>query len=222
MTKLIGQSVKRVEDKRFITGQGQYTDDIVLPGMTYAYILRSPYAHATIKSIDTAAARAMEGVVAVFTGEDIAKAGINGVPTGWQVNFKSGETMKEPPHPLLVADRVKHVGDSLAVVIAESREIAKDAADLIEIDYDVLEAVWNPADAIAADAPQVHEGAPNNICFDWELGNPKAEVDAALAGAHHVTSLDLVNQRMIPNPIEPRSAIGHFESSHDRYTLYTT
>ncbi len=99
MTKLIGQSVKRVEDKRFITGQGQYTDDIVLPGMTYAYILRSPYAHATIKSIDTAAARAMEGVVAVFTGEDIAKAGINGVPTGWQVNFKSGETMKEPPPP---------------------------------------------------------------------------------------------------------------------------
>ena len=222
MTKLIGQSVKRVEDKRFITGQGQYTDDIILPGMTYAYILRSPYAHAKINSIDISAARAMEGVVAVFTGQDITNAGVNGVPAGWQVNFKNGDTMKEPPHPLLVADKVKHVGDSVAIVIAESREIAKDAADLIDVDYEVFDAVVNPAEAVKPGAPLVHDDVPSNMSFDWELGNPKSEVDAAMAAAHHITSLDLVNQRMIPNPIEPRSAIGHFESSHDRYTLYTT
>jgi carbon-monoxide dehydrogenase large subunit len=203
----IGQSVKRVEDKRFTTGKGKYTDDIKLVGMTHAHIVRSPYAHANIKSIDIDAALAHPGVVAIFTGKDIAAAGINGVPAGWQVNFKDGTTMKEPPHPLLVADRVKHVGDGIAVVIAEDLATARDAADLIEIDYEVLPAVTNPAEAVRAGAPQVHDSAPNNICFDWELGNPKAEVDAAIAASHHVTRLDLVNQRMAPNAIEPRSAI---------------
>lgn len=218
----IGQSVKRVEDKRFTTGKGKYTDDIKLVGMTHAHIVRSPYAHANIKSIDIDAALAHPGVVAIFTGKDIAAAGINGVPAGWQVNFKDGTTMKEPPHPLLVADRVKHVGDGIAVVIAEDLATARDAADLIEIDYEVLPAVTNPAEAVKAGAPQVHDSAPNNICFDWELGNPKAEVDAAIAASHHVTRLDLVNQRMAPNAIEPRSAIGHYDDSKDKFTLYTT
>lgn len=218
----IGQSVKRVEDKRFTTGKGKYTDDIKLVGMTHAHIVRSPYAHANIKSIDIDAALAHPGVVAIFTGKDIAAAGINGVPAGWQVNFKDGTTMKEPPHPLLVADRVKHVGDGVAVVIAEDVATARDAADLIEIDYEVLPAVTNPAEAIKAGAPQVHDSAPNNKCFDWELGNPKAEVDAAIAASHHVTRLDLVNQRMAPNAIEPRSAIGHYDDSKDKFTLYTT
>lgn len=218
----IGQSVKRVEDKRFTTGKGKYTDDIKLVGMTHAHIVRSPYAHANIKSIDIDAALAHPGVVAIFTGKDIAAAGINGVPAGWQVNFKDGTTMKEPPHPLLVADRVKHVGDGIAVVIAEDLATARDAADLIEIDYEVLPAVTNPAEAVRAGAPQVHDSAPNNICFDWELGNPKAEVDAAIAASHHVTRLDLVNQRMAPNAIEPRSAIGHYDDSKDKFTLYTT
>lgn len=218
----IGQSVKRVEDKRFTTGKGKYTDDIKLVGMTHAHIVRSPYAHANIKSIDIDAALAHPGVVAIFTGKDIAAAGINGVPAGWQVNFKDGTTMKEPPHPLLVADRVKHVGDGIAVVIAEDLATARDAADLIEIDYEVLPAVTNPAEAVKAGAPQVHDSAPNNTCFDWELGNPKAEVDAAIAASHHVTRLDLVNQRMAPNAIEPRSAIGHYDDSKDKFTLYTT
>ncbi|MDX2068657.1 MAG: xanthine dehydrogenase family protein molybdopterin-binding subunit [Haliscomenobacter sp.] len=218
----IGQSVKRVEDKRFTTGKGKYTDDIKLVGMTHAHIVRSPYAHANIKSIDIDTALAHPGVVAIFTGKDIAATGINGVPAGWQVNFKDGTTMKEPPHPLLVADRVKHVGDGIAVVIAEDLATARDAADLIEIDYEVLPAVTNPAEAIKAGAPQVHDNAPNNICFDWELGNPKAEVDAAIAASHHVTRLDLVNQRMAPNAIEPRSAIGHYDDSKDKFTLYTT
>lgn len=218
----IGQSVKRVEDKRFTTGKGKYTDDIKLVGMTHAHIVRSPYAHAIIKSIDIDTALAHPGVVAIFTGKDIAAAGINGVPAGWQVNFKDGTTMKEPPHPLLVADRVKHVGDGIAVVIAEDLATARDAADLIEIDYEVLPAVTNPAEAVKAGAPQVHDNAPNNICFDWELGNPKAEVDAAIAASHHVTRLDLINQRMAPNAIEPRSAIGHYDDSKDKFTLYTT
>ena len=218
----IGQSVKRVEDKRFTTGKGKYTDDIKLVGMTHAHIVRSPYAHAKILSIDIDTALAHPGVVAIFTGKDIAAAGINGVPAGWQVNFKDGTTMKEPPHPLLVADRVKHVGDGIAVVIAEDAATAQDAAELIEIEYEVLPAVTNPAEAIKPGAPQVHDSAPNNMCFDWELGNPKAEVDAAIAASHHVTRLDFINQRMAPNAIEPRSAIGHYDDSKDKYTLYTT
>lgn len=218
----IGQSVKRVEDKRFTSGKGKYTDDIKLVGMTHAYIVRSPYAHAKILKVDISQALEHPGVVAIFTGQDIANAGINGVPAGWQVNFKDGTTMKEPPHPLLVADRVKHLGDGIAIVIAEDRATARDAADLVEVEYDVLDAVTNPADAVKPGAPLVHDSAPNNICFDWELGNPKSEVDAAIAASHHVTRLDLVNQRLAPNAIEPRSAIGHYDDSKDKYTLYTT
>lgn len=218
----IGKSVKRLEDKRFITGKGNYTDDIVLPGMTHGYILRSPYAHARIVRIDTSAAEATPGVVAVFTGKDIATTGIVGVPTGWQVNFRNGDTMKEPPHPLLVTDKALHVGDGIAIVLAESRELAKDAADMIEVEYDVLPAVANPAKAAQPGAPLVHDMAPGNLAFDWELGNPREEVDAALAASHHITSMDIVNQRLVPNAIEPRAAIGHYEEAYDKYTLYTT
>lgn len=217
----IGKSVKRLEDKRFITGKGKYTDDIKLVGMTHAHIVRSPYAHAKVDGIDISAAREHPGVVAVFVGSDIDTA-IAGVPTGWQVNFKNGDTMKEPPHPLLIRDNVRHVGDAVAVVIAETKEIARDAADLVEVDYDVLDAVTDPKKATEEGAPLVHPDAPNNICFDWALGNPVEDVDAALAKAHHVTSLDFVNQRMIPNAMEPRSAIGHYDDSKDHYTLYTS
>jgi len=218
----IGKSVKRVEDKRFITGKGQYTDDIVLPGMCHAVIIRSDYAHAKINSIDTSAAEEMDGVVAVFTGKDIEKAGINGVPCGWQVNFKNGDTMKEPPHHLLAIDKVRHMGDGVAVIIAEDLATARDAADQVMVDYEELDAVVNPAEAVKDGAPLVHEDVPHNICFDWELGNPKEEVDAALDSAHHITKLEFVNQRVIPNAVEPRSAIGHYQESKDHYTLYTT
>jgi aerobic carbon-monoxide dehydrogenase large subunit len=222
MTKMIGQSVKRVEDKRFVTGMGRYTDDMQMPGMLHAYILRSPYANATIKSIDVAAAKKYDGVVAIFTGADIAKAGIGGVPCGWQVDFKNGDRMKEPPHPLLVADRVKHVGDGVAVVIAKDRETAKDASELIEIEYEAHGAVANPYKATLEGAPLVHDDVPNNICFDWTLGNPISEVDAAMAAAHHVTTLEYVNQRVIPNAMEPRVAVGSYDRAMDKYTLYTT
>lgn len=216
----IGKSVKRVEDQRFITGKGNYTDDIILPGMTYGYVVRSPYAHAKIKSVDTSEAEALDGVVAVFTGEDVKDIG--GVPCGWQVNFKNGDTMKEPPHPLMVRDKVRHVGDAVALVIAESREAARDAADLVHVDYEELPAVVNAAEAVKDGAPLVHDDVPNNMCYDWELGNPKAEVDAAIESAHHVTTLEFVNQRVAPNAIEPRAAIGHYEAARDHYTLYTT
>ena len=221
MANYIGKSVKRLEDKRFITGQGKYTDDIKLPNMSYAYILRSPYANATINSIDTKEAKAMDGVIAVFTGSDIPES-IAGVPCGWQVNFKNGDTMKEPPHPLLVRKKVRHVGDGVALVVAESKAIAKDASELIDIDYDIMDAVTDPKAAAQEGAPLVHEDVPNNICFDWELGNPKEEVAEALANAAHVTELEFSNQRVVPNAMEPRSAIGHWDTAYERYTLYTS
>ncbi len=221
MGKYIGKSVKRVEDQRFITGKGRYTDDIVLPEMTYAYIVRSPFAHAKINSVDASEALAQPGVVAVFTGDDIAKAGINGVPCGWQVDFKNGDTMKEPPHPLLVADKARYAGDAVAVVIAEDRATAKDAAEMVYVDYEELDAVVDADKAVEAGAPQVHDDVPNNIPFDWEIGD-KAKTDAAMAAAHHITTLEFVNQRLVPNAIEPRSAIGHYDPANDHYTLYTS
>ena len=220
MGKYIGQSVKRLEDKRFLTGKGKYTDDIVLPNMTHAYILRSPYAHARINGIDTSAAEKAAGVVAIFTGADFE--GIAGVPCGWQVDFKNGDTMREPPHPLVVKTKARHVGDAVAVVIAESRYAARDAADLIEVDYEELPAVVSAEKAAEDGAPKVHDEFPNNIAFDWALGNPIEEVDAAIAEAHHVTSLDFTNQRLVANAIEPRSAIGDYDSTAEKYTLYTS
>lgn len=220
--KYIGQSVKRLEDKRFITGKGRYTDDIKLPGMVHAQFVRSPYAHARVNSLDTSAALAMEGVVAIFTGDDV-KA-VNGVPCGWQVNFKNGETMREPKHPMLVAigDTVKHVGDAVAVVIAETKEIATDAAEAIEVDWDVLPSVADPFQAAQAGAPKVHDQYPDNLAFDWAFGNPLEEVNEALSAASHITSLEFVNQRLVPNAMEPRSYIGHYDEVSDKYTLYTS
>ena len=217
--KFIGQSVLRTEDKRFTTGKGRYTDDIKLVGMTYAYILRSPYAHARIKSIDISAAKAMPGVVAVFTGEDVAGFG---VPCGWQVNSKNGDTMREPPHQLLVRDKARHAGDGVAMIIAETREIAVDASEAIVIDYEVLAASVDAYKATLPGAPLVHDELGTNISFDWEIGNPKAEVDEAMAGAAHITTLEFVNQRVAPNAMEPRSYIGDYDASNDRYTLYTS
>ncbi len=221
MGDLIGQSVKRVEDKRFVTGHGRYTDDISLPRMTYAILVRSPHAHALIKNVDLSTALSSPGVVAAFAGKDLEAAGVGGLPCGWQVDFKNGDQMKEPPHPVLAADKVRHVGDPVAIVIAETREQARDAAELVSVDYDVLDAAVHPVKATEEGAPQLFGDVPNNIPFDWELGD-QAATDEALAGADHVTTLDFVNQRLIPNAIEPRCAIGDYDASRDHYTLYTT
>ena len=221
MGQYIGQSVKRVEDQRFITGKGQYTDDITLPGMTFATFIRSPLAHANIKNIDLSAAKNAPGYVASFVGGDIPEA-IAGVPCGWQVDFKNGDTMKEPPHPLLARTKALHVGDGIAVVIAETQAQAKDAAAMVEVEYEELPAVTDISEALKDGAPQLHDGVPNNKIFDWELGSGLDAVDSALASAANVTKLDIVNQRLIPNAIEPRCAIGDYDDSRDYHTLYTS
>ena len=221
MASFIGQSVKRSEDKRFLTGKGKYVDDMVLEGMTHATIVRSHVAHANIVNVDTSAVTGAAGVVAVFTGADIAAAEIGGVPCGWQVDFKNGDTMKEPPHPILVADKVRYMGDAVAIVIAETAAQAKDAAELLNIEYEELEAIVEGPKALTEGAPLIHDDVPNNTCYDWELGDKDA-TDQAIENAHHVTTLEFINQRLIPNAIEPRAAIGHYEEATDKYTLYTT
>ena len=215
---LVGRSVERKEDYRFLTGAGQYTDDITLPQQSYACFLRSPHAHAHIRSIDTAAARASPGVLAVFTGKDLA--GIGGLPCGWLIKSIDGSPMKEPKHPVLAEDKVRHVGDQLALVIAESAAQARAAAALIEVDYEVLPAVVDTATAAKA-RTAVHDVAPDNVCYTWAIGD-KAAVDAAFAKAAHVTRLSIVNNRLIPNAIEPRAANAAYSRADDSYTLYVT
>ncbi|ODT33832.1 MAG: carbon monoxide dehydrogenase [Lautropia sp. SCN 70-15] len=214
----IGKSLLRREDQRFLTGTGQYTDDVVMPGQTYGVFLRSPYAHARIKSIDLSRAKAAPGVVAIFTGADLAEAKVGGLPCGWLIHSKDGSPMKEPPHPVLAQDKVRHVGDQVALVVAETALQAKDAAELIEVDYEPLAAVVDPAGADGAPAA-VHDDVPDNVCYDWGHGD-KAAVDAAFAKAAHVTRIDLVNNRLIPNAMEPRAANAVYTRHDDSYTLY--
>ncbi len=214
----IGRPVERKEDYRFLTGAGQYTDDITLPQQTYACFLRSPHAHAAIRSIDTSAARSAPGVLAVFTGKDLA--GVGGLPCGWLIKSIDGSPMKEPKHPVLAEDKVRHVGDQVALVVAESVAQAKAAAALIEVDYEVLPAVVDTATAARAKTA-VHGIAPDNVCFTWAIGD-QAAVAAAFAKAAHVTRLSFVNNRLIPNAIEPRAANAQYSRADDSYTLYVT
>jgi len=214
---LIGQSVKRKEDVRFLTGAGQYTDDITLPRQTYAVFVRSPHAHAKVRKVDTSRAKAAPGVVGVFTGADLE--GVGGLPCGWLITSLDGTPMKEPPHPVLAQGKVRYVGDRVALVVAESLTQAKDAAELVDVDYEVLAAVVSPADAIKPGAPVVHDIAPDNRCYSWGLGD-KAATEAAFAKAAHVTKIDIVNNRLIPNAIEPRAANASYSRADDSYTLY--
>ena len=213
----IGASVRRKEDFRFLTGRGTYTDDLNRPGQLHAYILRSPHAHAEIAGIDTSKAKAAMGVVAVFTAADMQ---VGGLPCGWLVKSKDGSPMAEPPHPVLAQGKVRHVGEPVAAIIAETREQAKDAAELVEIDYKPLPAVVAADDAIKPGKPQLFDNAPNNICFDWHLGD-KPAVDSAFAHAHHVTRLDLVNNRLVSHAMEPRAAVAEFDRGTGEFTLYT-
>ncbi len=215
----IGASVKRKEDLRFLSGRGHYVDDINRPNQLYAYIKRSDRAHAELRGIDTAAARASAGVVAVYTAADLA--GIGGLPCGWQIHNKDGSPMAEPAHPVLASGKVRHVGDPVAVVIAETRQQAKDGAEKLSIDYADLPAVASVSDAIRPGAAQLHEAAAGNVCYDWEIGD-KAAVDAAFAKAAKTVRLDLTNNRLIPNAMEPRAAIGDYEPTTGEHTLYTT
>ncbi len=214
----IGKSIARKEDFRFLTGVGQYTDDVVLPRQTYAAFLRSPHAHARIRGVDTAAASAAPGVVAVFTGADLQESKIGGLPCGWLIHSKDGAPMKEPAHPVIAHDKVRHVGDQVALVIAETYLQAKDAAELIEVDYEILPAVADTASA-AGHATLIHDDVPGNVCYDWSHGDAAA-VEAAFARAARVTSLEFVNNRLVPNAMEPRAANAVYSRHDDSYTLY--
>ncbi len=218
-TGFIGKSVKRKEDARFLTGTGQYTDDVTMANQVHAYFLRSPHAHAKIRAIDTARAKRSPGVVAIYTGADLE--GVNGLPCGWLITSTDGTPMKEPPHPVLAKGKVRYVGDAVAMVVAETRDQAKDAAEMIDVDYEVLPAVVNVIDALKPGAPQIHGEAPGNKCYHWALGD-KAATDAAFAKAAHVTKIDIVNNRLIPNAIEPRAAVAAYDRAGDSYTLYVS
>jgi len=215
----IGESLRRKEDYRFLTGAGNYTDDIRLDNMTHAVFVRSPHAHANIKSVNKAKALAAPGVVSVLDGPDVVDAKINGLPCGWLITDTSGKPMNEPPHPILANGKVRYVGDHVAMVVAETLEQAKNAAELVEVEYDVLPAVVDVRHAKKATA--LHAEAPDNHCYNWAIGD-KAAVDAAFAGAAHVTKLDLINNRLVPNPMEPRAAIGSYNRANDEYTLYVS
>ena len=216
----IGARVKRKEDHRFITGKGRYTDDINLKGQTYAYFVRSPHAHATIKSINKKKAQAAPGVIAVLDGADVAQDKIGGLICGWMIHSKDGSGMKAGPHPILAVGKVRYAGDHVAVVIAETKDQAKAAAGLVNVSYGVLPHVVDVGKAKGHKAV-VHEAAPDNVVFNWSLGD-EAATSAAFDSAAHVTKLDIVNNRLIPNAMEPRAAIGSYNTGDDHFTLYTT
>ena len=216
-----GQSIRRVEDIRLITGRGRYTDDITLGRQTYAYILRSPYAHARIRGIDASAARQAPGVLAVLTGADLQADKVGTIPCLVPLKNRDGSRMVAPPRPLLATDSVKHVGDAVAMIVAETLAQARDAADLVEVDYEMLPATVSTAGALQDGAAQVWPEAKNNICLDWEIGD-RAAVDAAFARAAHVTRLEFVNNRIVVNSMEPRVAIGDYDKNDDKYVLYTS
>lgn len=212
----IGESVRRKEDARFLTGMGQYTDDINLANQRYAVFVRSPHAHANIVRIDSSRAASMPGVKRIFTGADMAGK-VNGLPCGWLITSTDGQPMKEPPHPVLAQGKVRYVGDHVAMVIADTPEQARNAAEAVEVEYDVLPAVVDVRDAAKGTA--LHDIAPDNRCYKWAIGD-KAQVDAVFAKAAKVSRIDLTNNRLVPNAIEPRSAIGAYNRATDEYTLY--
>ena len=215
----IGAAVRRKEDHRFITGQGRYTDDVNRPGQAHAYFLRSPHAHAKIKSIDTKAAAGMPGVLGIFTGADLAIDKIGGLICGWMIHNKDGSPMRAGPHPALAQGKVRYVGDHVAVVVAETLAQAKDAAEAIAVDYQELPAVVDTAKAAGAKTV-VHDEAPDNTVFNWHLGDKDA-TEKAFKAAKHVTKLDLVNNRLVPNAMEPRAAVGDYDAGDGVFTLYT-
>ncbi len=216
----IGASLTRREDVRFLTGRGTYTDDLNRPGQAHVAFLRAQVANAGINGIDASEAEASPGVIRVFTGADIEAAGLGGLPCGWLVHDKHGEPMKEPKHPILASGSVRHVGDPIAAVVAETPSEARDAAEKIRVDLDERPAVVDMESALAG-GTLVHDDVPNNLCFDWTFGDSEA-TDAAFASAAHVTRLEFVNNRLVPNAMEPRAGIGEYDVASGEYTLYTT
>ncbi|MCG8442340.1 MAG: xanthine dehydrogenase family protein molybdopterin-binding subunit [Caulobacterales bacterium] len=217
--KNFGQAVRRKEDARFVAGKGRYTDDITLAGQTHLVFVRSPYAHADITDIDIAEAAAAPGVLRVLTGADYKASGLGPCICGWPAVSKTGAPQKTGFHPPLAQGRVRYVGDHVVAVIAETRQQAVDAAELVQVDYEDLPVVTDVADAMREGVPQLHEDAPRNLSVDWAIGD-KAATDAAFAGAAHVVSLDVRNNRLIPNAMEPRAANAQYNPGTDDFILY--
>ncbi len=217
----IGASVRRKEDRRFLLGKGRYTGDINVAGQTHAYFLRSPHAHAVIEGIDTSAATDAPGVVAVLTGDDLAADGIGPLICGVTVTSDDGEPHRAPPHPALAQGKVNYVGDHVAVVIAETLTQAQDAAELVDVKYRPLPAVSSTGEAASEGQQQIHDVAPDNVCFNWPFGD-KAANDEAFASAHRISSIELTNNRMVTNPMEPRAALGEYNSGTEEITLHMT
>lgn len=215
MSKYMGTAVKRVEDPRFIQGHGKYVANLSLPGMAHVAVKRSPLAHAKINGIDTSEAESLEGVIAVYVGQDLVDGGCGALPCGW--TFEGCET---PPHHAVCIDKVRHVGDGVAVVVAESPQIAEDALDLIDVDYEPLPAVVDPRQP-PGDWPVVHDNMESNISFHWPLGDEEA-TEKALAESDHVIELELVNQRLIPNAMEPRACVADWDAFDEAMTVWTT
>lgn len=217
----IGARVARKEDKRFITGKGRYTDDMVVPGMKHAVFVRSPHAHAKIKSIDTSSASAMPGVIGILDGKQLTEDGIGSLICGWAVHSKDGSPMNMGVWRPLAEDTVRYVGDAVLIVVADTGDQARAAAEAVVIDYEELPAVTTALAAMKDGAPQIHPEADHNLIFDWEIGNG-ADVDAAIANAAHVTNLDVDNNRLVPNAMEPRATLGVYDDSEEHYTCWTT
>ncbi len=217
----IGASVVRKEDKRFITGKGRYVDDIKLTGMTFAQFVRSPHAHAKVKSIDSSAAMKMPGVIAVLTGKELVDDKVGNLICGWAITSKDGTPMKMGAWPAMAPETVRFVGQAVAVVIAESRNLARDAAEAVVVNYEELPAVPDVMSAVKPGAPQLHPEAPGNIIYDWVLGD-EAATNAAFSKAANVVKMDLVNNRLVPNAMEPRAAIADYDTAEEHFTLYTT
>ena len=219
MASLVGSRVERKEDKKLLTGRGKYTADVNFVNQTYAYFVRSPHARAQIKKVDTSKALKASGVVAVLTGADIANDKIGGLIAGWRIKSEDGSDMKVPAHPALANESVNYVGDHVAVVIAESLDEARAAADLVKVDYKVLKAVVSTKDAMNSD--QIYKDIPKNMCFDWLLGD-RAKVKEAFDNADKIIKIDIVNNRLIPNAMEQRAANADYNPSTEEITLYTT
>jgi carbon-monoxide dehydrogenase large subunit len=217
----IGASVVRKEDKRFITGKGRYVDDVRIHGMTYAHFVRSPHAHARVKSIDASEALKKPGVVAVLTGRQIVDDKVGNLICGWMIHSKDGSPMKMGAWPAMAPDTVRFVGQAVAVVIGETRNQARDGAEAVTVDYEELPAVADIRAAIAPGAVQLHPEAPGNVIYDWHIGE-EAATDAAFKAAANVVALDITNNRLVPNAMEPRAAVADYDASEEHYTLYTT
>jgi aerobic carbon-monoxide dehydrogenase large subunit len=216
----MGQPVRRVEDRRFLTGHGNYVDDMVQPRQAYAFMLRSPHAHARIRDIDIAAAAAAPGVLAVLTGADLVQDGLGPLPCLTPLINRDGTAAPLPPRPAIVRDVARHVGDTVAMVVAQSLEAARDAAELITVDYEPLPAVVETGHALDPGQPQVWDEAPGNLAFDWGVGDAAA-VERAMAAAHHRIALEIVNNRIVVNSMEPRGAIGQYDMGDHTYSLWS-